>query len=205
MADTETPAEPDVPNEPRRVRWWFPAMFAVSTVAAVIAVVAWVQRSNDAGGLEVPDLSALGNGAAEVDDPAPRFVAPGLNGDAFSLADHLATDGRPVMLNLWASWCGPCRNEMPAISDAVARHPDVLFIGVAVNDDIGDARTFADEIGVAYPLVFDEGDVVVDGYRPLGLPATFFIDGAGGVVLRYFGELFPETIDEQLDLAFGAQ
>jgi thiol-disulfide isomerase/thioredoxin len=178
-------------------------MFAVSAVAAVLAIVAWIQRSDDTSDLGVPDLSVLGSDAPQVDDPAPRFDAPGLNGDAFSLADHFATDGRPVMINLWASWCGPCRNEMPAISDAVGRHPGVQFIGVAVNDALSDAQAFADEIGVAYPLVFDEGDIVVDGYRPLGLPATFFIDADGGIVLRYFGELFPETIDEQLDLAFG--
>ncbi|MDJ0959884.1 MAG: TlpA disulfide reductase family protein [Acidimicrobiia bacterium] len=204
MAEPDTPPDPNQQPQRGRVRWWFPAMFAVSTVAAVIAIVASFQRGNDdVLELEVPDLSSLGSGAPAVDDPAPPFVSPGLNGDGFSLADHLATDGRPIMLNLWASWCGPCRNEMPAISDAVARHPEVLFVGVAVNDAQGDAAKFAEEIGVAYPLVFDEGDVVVDGYRPLGLPATFFIGGNGGIVLRYFGELLPETIDEQLELAFG--
>lgn len=203
MTDTNTLPEPDETPPQQRVRWWFPAMFVVATVAAIIAIVAWVQRGGDGDDLDVPDLSVLGSGAPQVEEPAPRFVAPELNGADFSLADHLAADGRPVMLNLWASWCGPCRNEMPAISDAVARHPDVLFVGVAVNDAKSDAQAFADEIGVAYQLVYDEGDVVVDGYRPLGLPATFFIDGDGGIVGRFFGELFADTIDEQLELAFG--
>ena len=178
-------------------------MFAVSFIAAVIAIIAWTQRGSDPDPAAVPDLSSLGAGAPTVEDPAPRFDVTTFDGAAFSLADHLATDGRPVVLNLWASWCGPCRNEMPAFDDAAARHPDVRFIGIAVNDSLSDAAAFAAEINVSYPLAFDEGDRVIDAYPALGLPATFFIDQDGGIAQRYFGELFDETIDEQIALAFG--
>ena len=200
----------DSGDERTQVRWWFPAMFGVSVVAAAIAVFAWAQRSDepsttDPSGLEgsIPELSQLGTNAPQVEDPAPGFAVETFTGDTFSLSEHLATDGRPVVLNLWASWCAPCRKEMPAISAAAEKHTDVLFLGVAVQDSLGDAAAFANEIGVAYPLAFDEGDVVNDGYNPLGLPATFFIDTDGGIVSRYFGELFEETLDEQIELAFG--
>jgi thiol-disulfide isomerase/thioredoxin len=177
-------------------------MFGVSVVAAVIAIVAWTQRGADQDPPAVPDLSSLGAASPSVEDPAPPFTVSTFDGATFSLTDHLATDGRPVVLNLWASWCGPCRNEMPAFDAAAGRHSDVVFIGIAVNDSLADAASFADEIDVSYPLAFDEGNAVIDSYAALGLPATFFIDSDGGIAKRYFGELFAETIDEEIALAF---
>jgi thiol-disulfide isomerase/thioredoxin len=199
--DIDRGASGDAPG--RRVRWWFPAMFAISAIAAVIAVIAWVARDGAEPDPAVPDLSSLGGAAPGVDDPAPDFSVTTFDGIGFSLSDHLATDGRPVVLNLWASWCGPCRAEMPAFDASARQHPDVFFIGVAVNDSPSDSADFADQIGVSYALAFDEGDVVADAYPALGLPATFFIDGAGGIAQRHFGPLTEETMAQQIDLAFG--
>ena len=175
-------------------------------VAAGLLLYAWIQ-SRDV--VEPVPLESLQSIAAEDDaspvqgDPAPRFTVETLTGGQFSLDDHIASDGRPVLLNLWASWCGPCRNEMPVIDAATERHPNVAFVGVAVQDDFAAAAEFATEIGVGYTIGFDREDVVTDGYPVLGMPATFLISGDGLILDRRFGELTPDVIDGLLATYFG--
>ncbi len=205
MVDADSPPQQDREPDGPTVRWWFPALFGISLAAAVIAIFAWLNRADSTAPLDtVPDLSSLGGDAPAVDDPAPDFTVTPFDGAPFSLAEHLATDGRPVVLNLWASWCAPCRAEMPAFDEAAALNPDVVFIGVAVQDSEADAAAFAEEIGVSYLLAFDEGDVVVDAYPALGLPATFFIGTDGGIAERHFGPLTVESMQTEIDAAFGS-
>ncbi len=115
------------------------------------------------------------------DAQAPNFEVDLLEGGTFRLSDHLASDRRPVILNLWASWCLPCRAEMPEINTFAAAHPEVLVLGVAVDDTRAEAQEFADEVGVSYPLAFDEGSMRRE-YPSFGLPATFVIDTQGRIV-----------------------
>ena len=136
--------------------------------------------------------------------PAPDFEVALIGGGSFRLADHLADDGRPVVLNLWASWCRPCRAEMPAIDAAATAHPEVLFVGVAVEDDPEAAQAFAAEVGVGYPLAIDDADRVGRRYPSPGLPATFLISSDGEIVRTLFGELDDETIAQVLAESFGS-
>jgi thiol-disulfide isomerase/thioredoxin len=191
----------DGPHEvnaaPRRVRWYFPAMFAVSAVAAAIAVIAWTYTTRTAAPAGSPsNLSALAGGAPEQGAPAPDFTVPTVDGGTFSLAAHLATDGRPVFLNLWATWCPPCRAEMPLIDEAATANPGVRFVGVAVRDDRAAVEEFVVEIGVGYDIAIDDGDQVWDAYPVLGMPGTFVIDGGGTIVGSHIGILAPETIEQ---------
>lgn len=152
----------------------------------VIAIVILLSAMGFAG-LMRPDRQA-----ADRPDPlpaAPDFSFELFDGSTFELAAHLSTDGRPVVLNLWASWCVPCRQEMPAF-DAVARSlPEVLFVGVAVQDSEAAARRFATEVAVSYPLGFDDTGTLLEHYPTLGLPTTFFITREGSVAFRRIGQL----------------
>jgi thiol-disulfide isomerase/thioredoxin len=134
-------------------------------------------------------------GATAQQDPeiAPSFTVPTADGE-FSLAEHLASDGRPIFLNLWASWCFPCREEMPAIDRSSQAFPEIMFIGVSVQDSRSDAEEFAEEIGVTYLLGFDERNEVDGAYRPLGLPASYIISGDGVIVERIFGKVSEEDL-----------
>lgn len=159
---------------------------------AAIAFVAAACGSDDNG---EPNPA----GSSEI---APEFAVETFEGTQWSLSGHLANDGRPVFLNLWASWCFPCREEMPAIDEASNLHPDVAFIGVAVQDSEPDARSFAEEIAVSYPLAFDEGSVE-DAYNPLGLPASYIISEDGVILEQIFGKVTQEDLTEKFIEHFG--
>lgn len=134
---------------------------------------------------------------------APHFTVPTADGGEFSLAEHLASDGRPVFLNLWASWCFPCREEMPGIDRASHEFPEIVFIGVAVQDSRPDAEKFANEINVTYIIAFDDEDQVDDAYAPFGLPASYIISSDGVILERIFGKITEEDIAEKLREHFG--
>jgi thiol-disulfide isomerase/thioredoxin len=131
-------------------------------------------------------------------DPAPDFTVRLAGGGSFTLSEHLDTDGRPVFLNFWASWCIPCRNEMPDIDAAAAEHPGVFALGIATLDDPEAATEFADEIGVAYAIGFDESAIKDELYPSVGLPATFLIDGDGNIVGRRLGEVDAAWIEDAM-------
>jgi thiol-disulfide isomerase/thioredoxin len=134
---------------------------------------------------------------------APSFSVPTSDGGEFSLAEHMANDGRPIFLNLWASWCFPCREEMPAIDRTAKDFPEVAFIGVSVRDSRSDGEAFAEEIGVTYLLGFDEQNAVDDAYKPLGLPASYLISSDGIIVERIFGKVTEEDLAEKFATHFG--
>jgi cytochrome c biogenesis protein CcmG, thiol:disulfide interchange protein DsbE len=133
--------------------------------------------------------------AAGVGAPAPSFAIDTFDGESFDLAAHLDRGGGPVLLNLWASWCGPCREEFPLLSEFAAAHGEVTVVGVAVRDEMAAARRFAMEMDPAFPVGFDTDGVVADSYPSFGLPATYLIDGDGTVVELVAGRLTEESLE----------
>lgn len=210
MTNEAQPESSPAPPQPRRT-------LALVVVALVVALAGGVflllrqggeQQTAATPGAALEDAPTLQELADEADspagdDPAPDFSVVTANGEAFTLSRHLSEDGRPVILNLWASWCFPCREEMPTIDSFAAAHPEVAVVGVAVQDDIVSAEEFAAEIGVSYIIGFDEKDEVNDAYRPLGLPATFFIAADGTVAKRHFGVVTVESLAQDAAALFG--
>lgn len=145
------------------------------------------------------DTSPAEGGTTEI---APIFAVETTDG-TFSLSEHLANDGRPVFLNLWASWCFPCREEMPEIDRAAAAHPEIAFVGVAVQDRREDAEAFVDEVGVTYVLGFDDDGSVDAAYAPLGLPASYLISADGAILERILGKVTEADLAEKFAKHFG--
>lgn len=142
---------------------------------------------------------AFGGGSTEVAQEggsAPDFTVELLEGGDFELSEHLAEDGRPLVVNLWASWCAPCRDEIPALSAFATSHPDVAIVGVAVEDRGEDSRLMADQLAPSYPLAL--GDAAFEAAYPnFGLPVTYFVDGNGSVTEVHNGILTEETLAER--------
>ena len=132
---------------------------------------------------------------AQVGEPAPGFTVDVLDGGSFSLSDHIAADGKPLIVNLWASWCTPCRKEMPDLSAFAREHPEFEVVGVAVEDSLEEARTFAAELDPGYVLAY--GDEAFErAYHNFGLPVTYFLDEDGTVTEVFNGILTPERLEE---------
>lgn len=117
-----------------------------------------------------------------VGEIAPEITAELFAGGTFRLSDHLEGDGRPLVLNLWASWCLECREEFPALSSFAANNPNVKVVGVAVNDQRADAVAFWEETGAAFDVGYDTTGRLRTAYPGFGLPVTFVIDETGVVV-----------------------
>lgn len=126
---------------------------------------------------------------AEVGAMAPDFTVDVIDGGSFTLSDHR---GRPVVVNLWASWCPPCRAEIPDISAYAKANPETVVVGLAVEDSEQAARDFAAEIGASYPLALGT-PAVEDAYPNLGLPATYVVDETG-VVSQIINGIVDEDI-----------
>lgn len=108
--------------------------------------------------------------------------------------------GRPVVVNVWASWCGPCRVEAPLLDRAAAAYePGVVFLGVASRDDVGSAAQFLRRYDIAYPNLFDvDGDV----RRRLGLrgfPTTYVFDRGGALVATEVGGISEQRLAAIID------
>lgn len=107
--------------------------------------------------------------------------------------------GTPLVVNVWASWCGPCRDEAPTLARAAETYGDrVQFLGVDVLDARQDAVEFIRASGWTYPSVFDLDGEIRDGLGLLGQPVTLFYDGSGTLVDTHVGAIGPELLDERI-------
>lgn len=100
----------------------------------------------------------------------------------------------PAIVNLWATWCGPCRTEMPAFQQVSTEYDDVRFVGVNQGDAGDAAAEFLDEVGVTFDQYLDPNGDLTNALRVAGLPATFVIDADGVVVEVHNGALDPDGI-----------
>ena len=163
---------------PRR-RWWRRPAVILLVILALGAAASATRRADSSSPL------VREAGARE----GPSFALPGLvdEGDVVRLSDHR---GSPVVLNFWASWCAPCRREMPALAQVSSELDGrVKFIGIDHQDLRDEALDLLQETGVRYPTAFDPSGSAAQDYELRGMPTTVFIDSEGRVLATSLGEL----------------
>jgi peroxiredoxin len=143
------------------------------------------------------------------EQPAPREAAVGEIAPDFTLIDirddeqiSLSQfDGRPVMLNFWATWCPPCRKEMPLLQDAYEEHQGdgLIILTIAVSDKAKNVLDFSDQHDLTFPLLIDTKDRVAVQYKVLGIPTSYFIDSVGVIASVQVGDLTAPTLDRHLE------
>lgn len=187
----------------------FPAIrflqaIALAAVLGLLGLLIWRVARGEAGGGFVAAIRA-GKRPAALEFALPviwRHDETWPAGTRRALADERIALGElrgyPVVLNFWASWCGPCKDETPLLQKSWLRWEgkDVVFVGINVKDFRGDARSFVRRFGVTYPNVYDGKGSTVGRYGVTGFPETYFIDANGRVVYRIAG---PVADVEELD------
>ena len=133
-----------------------------------------------------------------IGDAAPRYAAMGMSGEFVSL-DQLK--GRAVLLNVWATWCVPCREEMPALQRTHEAFADsgltVLGISVDAAGADEDITRFAKEHHIGFPLAKDPNRLVARIFRTIGVPETFLLDREGNIAGRWIGQFDPESAENK--------
>lgn len=142
-----------------------------------------------------------------VGSQAPEIELKDLKDETVRLSDFR---GKPVLVNFWATWCGPCRIEMPIMERKYRAFKDsekFVILAIDVKDDSGiDAvRTFLSELGLTFPVLLDSEGNTETAYHVLGLPTSFFIDRRGVIRASRVGSMSEAYIDEQLQIIFAEE
>ncbi|MGV1003401.1 MAG: TlpA family protein disulfide reductase [Candidatus Nanopelagicales bacterium] len=181
-----------------RASRWAPAILAAGSLAS-LSLLAGCAQDASAGDRVAGDTSeqgyVSGDGTTTIlavadRSPAPALIGETLTGEQFDLADER---GAVVVLNVWASWCAPCRDEAPElvkVSSELAER-DVRFVGLNIRDSTAAAAAFVRKYGITYPNVSDPDGTLLLGFAgtlpPSAIPSTLVIDQKGRVAARAVG------------------
>lgn len=160
---------------------------------ALAAVLSPRLRSGDAS--EATGLGNLPSAIpAEVDFPAPALALSDLQGNPVALAD---LRGKYVLVNNWATWCPPCRAEMPELEAFYQAHREENFVlvGISAGDPADQVATFVQQIGVSFPMWLDPDEQALRAFRTNSLPSSYVIDPQGQVRLAWTGAIRYDVLE----------
>jgi thiol-disulfide isomerase/thioredoxin len=133
-----------------------------------------------------------------VGKPAPEFELGSPDGSTLKLSQFI---GHPVVVNYWATWCGPCKEEMPLLQRSYEKFsPALVVLGVDAGEDVSDVVRFVDDLGLTFPILLDNDYEVESLLGVMAYPSTVFIDSDGIIQARHIGQLDGPLLDAYLRL-----
>lgn len=183
----------------KTVRWfsqhkWMQISILVGLAVLIAGFVMFLQRPSDESVVSVGDLDV---------DPTPGSLAPdftlkSLDGEVVSLIQFR---GHPVLVNFWATWCGPCQIEMPTIQSRFDRFKEdgLIVLAVDFDESAESVGAFRDEFALTFELLLDPGAEVQRLYQNRSYPASFFIDAQGVIQVQHIGVMTEGQLDSYLE------
>jgi len=158
------------------------------------------------GGSSIAEESFVsGNGSVSYIKQSDRIAAPQLSGMTLSGKNYTFSGGQVAVVNVWASWCAPCRAEAPTLKALSEKYTDVAFIGILTRDNLVNAEAFERRFAIPYPTLID--DSVLIGFRKSlpanAIPSTVVIDKNGNVAARISGQVTVASLSEVIEKVSG--
>lgn len=167
-------------------------IIAVATIAVIVMLKGFSWERSE-------QQSAMGSYRL-VGQEAPDFTLATIDGGEVSLSQFRS---QPVVLNFWASWCLPCRGEMPELVRSYETHKDeglvILGVNLTYTDSMPDVRAFVNELDITFPVLLDEDGALERLYQIPGIPSSVFINRDGTIERLQIGIMTPEQIDKYTD------
>lgn len=167
-------------------------IFAIAGLVLALAVTVLLFTQGNTIN-ELPQKSS-----PEEKELATNFTLELTNGKKFNLSDY---KGKPVLINFFASWCLPCREEMPVLEKVVQEYEPkgVVFLGIAVDDTEEKMKDFIAKYGVTFPVGLDKTAAIQKSFGLYGIPTTYFIDRQGVINYSHSGSVTEELLQHELD------
>ena len=134
-------------------------------------------------------------------NPAPDFHVTDYEGNQVKLSDYF---GKPIVLNFWASWCPPCKSEMPDFNEAYQEHEEIQFLMVNLTDGgretVDSAKEHVESNGFSFPVLFDTEYEAASAYGISSIPSTYFLDKEGNLIAVAVGAIDKETLEKGIEM-----
>src|SRR3989338_5641489 len=166
---------------------------SIGIITIIIAAIAFIELNKPKGNVIASDYKNTG---ITIGKNAPDFELETLEGKRAKLSDYR---GKKVILNFWASWCPPCREEMPEFQRIYSENQDkIVVLGVNLQESKENAELFVKKLGITFPILLDPNAQVKDMYNVFTQPVAYFIDSNGKIVDKKFGPLTNEEINVKI-------
>jgi len=175
---------------------------------ATLVVSALLLTGCGSGGLSKASEKSFvaGSGAAIVIKPADRQSAPDISGETLAGATYTIDKSKVTVINIWASWCAPCRAEAPIFQDFATKNPDIKFLGILTRDNVSAARSFTQRFNITYPTLVDDSLILKfrGALTPNAIPTTLILDSNGRIAARISGATTVAGLRKVLEVVAGA-